>query len=169
VLYARTATGEGDGREENDPSHVLTCIGNGKWVDEIECRMNVYDLKTKDGFLEFNNKFKFVENSMLFSLKAEQFPLASKEAVVITADSLGVGAGKESVSPVEFAAEIRTRTGMQFEYVFAEMLNQNKIAGDQTAIRREEAKVKLRMPQNWKPRSPLIAQADMLLERISGQ
>ncbi|VVB59053.1 Uncharacterised protein [Candidatus Anstonella stagnisolia] len=58
---------------------------------------------------------------------------------------------------------------MPFEYVLAEMLNQNKISGEQEEIGRKDAKVVLKVPANWDAHSQLIARADTLLQRISGQ
>lgn len=169
VLYARTLTGEEQGRGEDDPSHMLVCLGNGIWVDEINNKINVYDLNTEKGFEAFGAKFKFIENSMLFSFREEKFPVAAREPIEITADTIGFARGKEMVSPVEYAAEIRALTGIPFEYIFAEILNQNGIAGDTASIRREEARVRLRLPAGRDIYGQAIAHADTLIQRISGQ
>ncbi|VVB59054.1 Uncharacterised protein [Candidatus Anstonella stagnisolia] len=106
VLYSRTLTGAEQGRGEDEPSHVLVCAGNGRWADEIDHVVNVYDVNSMGGFRNFNEKFHFVEDSMMFRLKAEKFPSAPAK-IEITADSLRFAVGKETVSPVKFAAAVR--------------------------------------------------------------
>ena len=144
VLYARTQTGLQDGRGVNDPSHALTCIGNGVWVDEIGCKVNAYEPGSIMGFLKFNRDFKFVENSLLYIPKKEAFAAAARK-VEYTPAMVGMG-GRRHVSPVDFAVKIRERTGMQFEYVLAEILSQNEISVKEGMVKVDGLRVELNMP-----------------------